>query len=1009
MIEGKAQRAAARFTSLDQVISRVGEAVRFDVLGPLTASVPLPSAAQPRRLLAVLLARAGQFVGRDTLVDELWPDGAPSSAAAIVQVTVSKLRKTLSPGLGAAEAGQRLRSGPRGYALALEPGELDADEFLTLLSSGADDRAQRRRALERALACWRGDAFDDVAGGPLLEAHKLWLEDRRSAALLQLVELELADGDGRAVVERLDPVVAARPADERFAARLASALGAVGHRESALEVLRRTRRALWEEAGVWPGDDLVAVYRRIAGTEWTTPGPPAQLPPAVPDFTGRAAELADLGRALRGPAPIVLHGAAGAGKSALAVQAAWRARRRFPDGQLSASLRAPDGAPADPATVLTGFLRLLGAAPAELADRAGLTGLWRSYTADRRLLVLLEDVTAEAQVRALLPSGPGCVTLVTARRELPGLCGARPVPVAALSTKDAEALLAAIAGESRLRAEPEATHRLLGHCAGLALAVRIAGAKLAARPSLRVAELAVRLADDRRRLDELTTGDLGVRAVVTSALRERPAADRSLLRLLAAFAGPVPDWGAAALMDRPLDETRDRLDALAGTHLLEPAGTQWVVPPFTRLVLTEGPEPDAVALRRACEVTLAVADHARGCLAEGAPGPDPAVLRRIAADPVAWAAEETGHLAATVRLAGAHGWHELTERLADACTELAGTPWLGHTARAVSVLGLAAARRRQDPRAEAEKLYNLGSVHWQHGRARQARTYFVMAENRFRRLDDPHGTGAALAALADVHLDGGDPRAAEAELREALGLLRDCGDRRGQAAAAAQLGSLAEDVGDVRRAVESFEVSMLLAQECDDGRWHDQAAKRYADVLRRHGGIDQAADLLTGALGGAVRTRERHWEAHVLRSLGDLHTEAGELADGERCLLRSLALFEQIGHRHAAAYTHRSLAEARRRAGDPAGARWHLRAAMGVFRELRDRRGAGYALLSLGRTQAEDGAGPEAARVLRTSADLFRELGFPLWELRALRELNAVSSTSPERDRTREVLTKIRT
>jgi DNA-binding SARP family transcriptional activator len=997
--------------------------VRFQVLGPMTASVALPSAAQPRRLLAVLLACPGRFVGRDTLVDELWPDGAPSSAAAIVQVTVSKLRKTLSPGLGAAEAGQRLRSGPRGYALAVEPGELDADDFLTLVSAGADDRAQRRRALERALACWRGDAFADVSGGPLLEAHKLWLEDRRSAALLQLVELELADGDGRAVVERLDPVVAARPADERFAARLASALGAVGSRESALEVLRRTRRALWEEAGVRPGDDLVAVYRRIAGTDWTTPGPPAQLPPAVPDFTGRAAELADVARALRGPAPVVLHGTAGAGKSALAVQAAWRARRRFPDGQLTASLRG-----AEPATVLTGFLRLLGATPAELADHAGLTGLWRSYTADRRLLVLLEDAANEAQVRALLPSGPGCATLITARQELPGLCGARPVPVAGLSTEDAWTLLAVIAGEARLRAEPEATQRLLGHCADLALAVRIAGAKLAARPNQRVAELAARLGDDRRRLDELTTGDLGVRTAVTSALRDRPAPDRYLLRLLAAFAGPVPDWCAAALLDRPLDEARDRLEALAAAHLLDrageeprggfeaavspdPAGTRWAVAPFARLVLTEGPRPetDGIALRRACEVTLALAEHARGRHPASPAKPDPAALRRVSADPVAWAAEESAHLAAAARLAGAHGWHDLTERLADACTALAGTPWLGHAARAVSVLGLAAARRRQDPHAEAEKLYNLGSVHWQHGRGRQARNYFVMAENRFRQLDDPQGTGAVLAARADVDLDGGDPRAAEAALVEALDLLRVCGDRHGQAAAAAQLGSLAEDVGDVRRAVESFEVSMLLAGECDDGRGHDHAAKRYADVLRRQGGWDQAADLLTGALGGAVRTRERHWEAHVLRSLGDLHTEAGELVDGERCLTRSLTLFEQIGHRHAAAYTHRCLAELRRRAGDAAGARWHLRVAMGVFRELRDRRGAGYTLLSLGRTHADEGAGPEAARLLRTSAGLFEELGFPLWELRALRELTAVTSESPARDRTREVLTKIRT
>jgi DNA-binding SARP family transcriptional activator/tetratricopeptide (TPR) repeat protein len=985
--------------------------VRFQVLGPLAASVPLPSAAQPRRLLAVLLARAGQYVGRDTLVDELWPDGAPSSAAAIVQVTVSKLRKTLSPGLGAAEAGQRLRSGPRGYALTVEPGELDADDFLTLLSAGADDRAQRRRALERALACWRGDAFSDVAGGPLLEAHKLWLEDRRSAALLQLVELELAGGDGPAVVERLAPVVAARPADERFAARLASALGAVGRRESALEVLRRTRRALWEEAGVWPGPDLVDVYRRIAGTEWTTPGPPAQLPPAVPDFTGRVAELADVGRALRGPAPVVLHGAAGAGKSALAVQAAWRARRRFPDGQLTAALRDPGGAPADPATVLTGFLRLLGATPGELADRAGLAGLWRCYTADRRLLVLLEDAASEAQVRALLPAGPGCATLVTARRVLPGLCGAHAVPVGELSLADARALLAAIVGEPRLRAEPEAVHRLLGYCAGLALAVRIAGVKLAGRPRQRVAELAARLADERRRLDELTAGDLSVRTAVTSALRDRPAPERALLRWLAAFGGPVPDWCAAALLGEPRAEAVDRLEALAGDHLLDPAGTRWAVVPFVRLVLGESPAPgtDRVALRRACEATLVLAEHARGRPLPAGPKPDPAALRRVAADPAGWAAGETGHLAAAVRLAGAHGWHELTERLADACTALAGTPWLGHAARAVSVLGLAAARRRQDPHAEAEKLHNLGSVHWQHGRWRQARNYFVMAEHRFRLLGDPQGTGAVLAALADVHLDSGDPATAEAELREALGLLRDCGDRRGQAAAAAaQLGSLAEDVGDVRAAVESFEVSILLARECDDGRWHDQAAKRYADVLRRHGGSDQAADLLTGALGGAVRTRERHWEAHVLRSLGDLHTEAGELAEGERCLARSLALFEQIGHRHAAAYTHRSLGEARRRAGDPAAARRHLRLAMEVFRDLRDRRGAGYALLGLGRTHAGESAAPEAARLLRLSAGLFRELGFPLWELRALHELNAVTSDSPERDRTREVLTKIR-
>ncbi|GAA4547655.1 AfsR/SARP family transcriptional regulator [Amycolatopsis samaneae] len=958
--------------------------MRFQILGPLAASVPLPSAPQPRRLLAVLLARPNEFVSRDTLVDELWPSGAPSSAAAVVQVTVSKLRKTVSPGQPVDGAGQRLRSGPRGYALTLADGELDADEFRVLADAAATagDRVERRRLFERALACWRGGALADVAGGPLVEAHKLWLEDRRRSVLLQLVELELADGDGAAVVARLEPVLAARPADERVAARLACALGALGRRDAALEVLRRARRAVWDEAGVHPGDELRSVYRRIAGTEWTAGGVPAQLPPDLPDFVGRTAELAALERALRGRAPVVVHGPAGSGKSALAVRAAWRARERFPDGQLVATLRGVTG---DPVRVLTGFLRALGAAPAELpADFAGLVATWRGMTADRRLLVLLEDVTAERRIRPLLPAGPGCATVITSRRALPALAGARAFAVPEMSTVDAEELFGAIAGRDRRRAEPAAVAEVLRRCAGLALAVRIAAARLVGRPRLRVAELAARLADERRGLDELVVGDLSVRAAVESALGERTAAERDALARLAAFGGPVQDWCAAALLGRPLPEVRDLLDTLADGHLLS-QGPAHRVPGFVRLVLLTGhprPRLDPVRLRRALDEILA---RTRGA----GPGPD------------------TEQLAAAVRLASRHGWPELTGRLADACAARAETPWLGRSAWAVSVRGLVAARRRGDHRAEAGRLFTLGSVYAQGGRWRQARTYYGMAESRFRALGDREQTGAVLSALADIDVDTGRAEAAADGLREALDLFRDCAAHRRQAVTAAQLGSLLEDLGDVRRAVESFEASLLLARHSGDERALDQVTKRYADVLRRRGHPDRAADLLGEALGGAVRTGQRHWEAHVLRSMGDLHTEAGQWRAGERCLTRSLTLFDHIGHRHAAAYTHRSLAEARRRAGDHAGTRAHLRAAMDVFRDVGDRRGAGYALISLGRSHAETGAAADAQRVLHRAADLFALLGFPLWELRALRELNAVARDSPASARAREVLTRI--
>ncbi|MET7995331.1 BTAD domain-containing putative transcriptional regulator [Amycolatopsis sp. NPDC005232] len=985
--------------------------MRFQVLGPLAATVVLPSAAQPRRLLALLLARPNEVVGRATIVDELWPDGAPPSAAAIVQVTVSKLRKAVSPGLAADDPGQRLKSGQRGYVLRVAEGELDAAEFVALASAGlaAEDTQAKQELLTRALACWRGGAFCDVATGRLVEAHEVWLEDRRRTVLLQLVELQLAEGDAQAVVHRLAPVVAARPADERLAGRLAGALEGLGRRDAALDVLRRTRRALWDEAGVVPGPELDALYRRIAGADWTAGGPPAQLPAPVPDFTGRATELAAVARHLRAPAPVVVHGAAGAGKSALAVHAAWRARRRFPDGQLVADL-----ATTEPRDILIAFLRALGAATAEFTgDLTALVAAWRSHTVDLRLLVLLENARTEARVRPLLPSGSGCGVLVTARRPLPGLVAARAVPVGDLSTADSAALLTAVAGEARIAAEPAAADEVVARCAGLPLALRIAGLRLATRPHLRITDLAARLGDDRRALDELAAGDVSVRAAILPALRECSAEDRDLLRLLGLFRRPVPDWCAAALLAVRPAEARDRLEALADTHLLAADDHgRHAVPRFVRLGLARLPgEPDQSALKRTLEATLALAERVLSALDKGFTPvgppfaqPDAGAARTATADPDAWRRRETELVATAARLAGRHHWHALAARLSDACAALAGTPWLGRSARAVSVVGLAAARRLGDRPAEAGKLFTLASVHWQLGRSRQARTYFAMAGTRFKTLGDPRGRGAALVALADLDADAGQAELAVEELREALELLRACGDVRGQAIAAAQFGGLSEDLGDLRRAVESFEAALLLAGDCA-GRWHDQVAKRYADVLRRHGRTDRAADLLTGALGGAVRTRERHWEAHVLRSLGDLHTDAGEVAEGERCLTRSLDLFEQIGHRHAAAYTHRSLAETRLRAADPAGAQQHLRRAMAVFRDLDDRRGTGYALLSLGKLQA--GAG-EAPKALAGAADVFRDLGFPLWELRALRELNAASSDSPAGDRAREVLAKIR-
>ncbi|RSN54506.1 SARP family transcriptional regulator [Amycolatopsis sp. WAC 04182] len=982
--------------------------MEFKVLGPLAASVPLPSAAQPRRVLAVLLARPNEFVHRDTLVDELWPQGPPSSAAAVVQMAVSKLRKALSPGVPVDDVRQRLRSGRSGYRLTVADGELDVAGFSELTAAAAKATgAERRALLEQALGLWRGRAFADVPVGPLVEAHRLWLEDQRSSVLGKLVELELAAGDHKAVADRLGPELAARPGDERLAGWLAEALHGIGRRDAALAVLDRCRQALWEQAGVSPGEDLLAVHRRIAGTGWSAGGAPCRLPSATPDFTGRARELADVGRALRGPAPVVLHGAAGSGKSALAVQAAWRVRKRFPDGQLVADLR-------DTGDVLTGFLRALGLAEAEIpADRAGRISLWQSHTADRRLLVILENGRSEAEVRPLLPSGPGCAAIVTTRRRLAGLVGARPVEVGALSDEESRDLLGAIAGETRLSAEPDAVRRVLACCDGLALAVRAAGMKLLQRPRLSVAEFAARLENERLRLDELAAGDLGVRPVLADALAELSPRQRKSLRLLGfpgvtEFAG----WFATAMLGRSTGEATELLDELVDDHVLhvEPDRTGLVryrLPGLIRLALREPPDPGA--LRRALTVMAALAEHASAAL--GAEYPPSrrvdvpaAVSDRVAADPIGWRDAEAANLALAVRTAKSHGWTELAMRLADAYSDLVGPRKGGSPAW----LGFGIVRDRVDLPAEAGKLLKLGHAHADAGDLARARTCFSLAEGRFRSVGDHPGTGAALIALADVDADSGRTGPAVHALREALDLLRDCGDLAGQAMASAQFGSLWDDLGDFRRAKECFDASLLLALHCEDGRQHDRSAKRYADVLRRNGRMDEAGELLTSALIGTRGSRERHWEAHVLRSLGDLHAKTGDAGESERCLSRSLELFEYVGHRHAAAYTHRSFGESLRLAGEHGRAAEHLSLAMSTFRELGDRRGGGYALLSFGRLRADEGVATEAAEGLRTAAGLFRELGFPVWELRALKDLSAVDQSGRQRDRAREALTKIR-
>jgi transcriptional regulator with XRE-family HTH domain len=309
---------------------------------------------------------------------------------------------------------------------------------------------------------------------------------------------------------------------------------------------------------------------------------PAELPAEVADFTGRAALVQRLAQLLREPAPgaqgppvVVIGGAAGVGKTALALHVAHRVRSAFPDGQLYAELAGAQAAPAAPEDVLAAFLQRLGSfSERRREDLAGRAALLRSRLQGRRVLLLLDDARDASQVRPLLPAAAGCAVVVTTRGRMGDLAGATVVDLTVLTDDEATALLERIAGPDAVAADPGATRRVVAFCGGLPLAVRIAGARAAVWSTWGLRRLADRLSDEHRRLDQLAVGDLAVRSSIALTYQGLGTEERRAFRLLGALAVPAPPaWVAPALLDRPARQAERLLDHLVDVRLVDEAST----------------------------------------------------------------------------------------------------------------------------------------------------------------------------------------------------------------------------------------------------------------------------------------------------------------------------------------------------------------------------------------------------------------------------------------------------
>ncbi|TQJ47401.1 AfsR/SARP family transcriptional regulator [Streptomyces sp. SLBN-115] len=318
---------------------------------------------------------------------------------------------------------------------------------------------------------------------------------------------------------------------------------------------------------------------------------PARLPSAVPSFVGRVVESEWLERAAGSAAGVVLVGGlAGIGKSTLALHWAHRTIDRFPDGQLYVALRGSDTArPAvESADALRGMLAALGVPASRMPDGLdALTGMYRTLLARRRVLVVLDDAAGTGQLSPLLPTGPGCLALVTSRHALPGLVasGARPLRLATPPAEEAHALLAGRLGAERVAAEPRAADEIVARCGRLPLALATVAARAADRRDFPLAAVAGELREAHGSLDALAA----TREAFQGSYRLLAPDSARLLRLLPRHEGPdITPAGVAALAGLPVRRARLLLGVLADAHLLtEPAPGRYTLHDLVRVFATE--------------------------------------------------------------------------------------------------------------------------------------------------------------------------------------------------------------------------------------------------------------------------------------------------------------------------------------------------------------------------------------------------------------------------------------
>jgi DNA-binding SARP family transcriptional activator len=700
-----------------------------------------------------------------------------------------------------------------------------------------------------------------------------------------------------------------------------------------------------------------------------TPAPqqpvPAQLPPGLADFTGRSHLLVTLGSAMnptkRSALPVVvLVGMGGVGKSALALQVAHHVRDSYPDGQLYADLRAGNGDPAPPEIVLADFLVALGVASDSVPDTLeARTALLRTLLDRRRMLIMLDDAKDAEQVRSLLPGAADCGVLVTSRSRLIGLPAAIQAELRAFYPAEAMELLERTIGRERVESEQTAALELVESCAFLPLAVRIVAARLAARPTWTICSLARRLADERRRIDELKAGDMTIAAAFEVSYRQLTADQSRAIRLVASVDGPTLSLSSAtALLDVSEPDAEELLESLVDAAMLEsPSAGEYRIHDLLRVFARRkaSSEEQSGAIVRLLQFLLASAVSAFQQVVAGDPVHDAlghsnvVGLQFTCADEArTWAQAEGGcalalasqiaHavLAAPGRSAQEPGlrsalstavdllialspfrpnlrvgtWTGVIDLLIDAarCGDL-GTECRTHFLSgnlALAMFQLSKAEREarlavQQCRAVddvvilRQALNDLGLVAQFQGEFQEAIDYYDEAIQLARQLGHSSGEIASTVNSALLHIHSGRPQDAVRICERVLDEWRSLSDDGATAYTYYVLGMAHHSLGAYGESVNWYERCLSLCVTAGLGLREAHSRFRLADSLRMLGQFERAVAEAEHSVRLCEDNGDLRNHAQALLVLGTTLQTLGDVESARKRLTEAHDIFQQLG------------------------------------------------------------------------------------------------------------------